>query len=112
MVDDLSINLATIREQCGFAEAVDLCLKHGITSIAPWRDQIAKIGLDEVCASSAKTASRSPAFAVAASFRQPLRRIASRRSTTISAPSMRQPLWAPIASCLWSAGSPAIEEYR
>jgi sugar phosphate isomerase/epimerase len=47
MVEGLSINLATIREQCGFAEAVDLCLKHGITKIAPWRDQIAKAGLDE-----------------------------------------------------------------
>jgi sugar phosphate isomerase/epimerase len=46
-VEGLSINLATIREQCGFAEAVDLCLKHGITKIAPWRDQIAKAGLDE-----------------------------------------------------------------
>ncbi|MDR7143910.1 sugar phosphate isomerase/epimerase family protein [Rhizobium sp. BE258] len=46
-VEGLSINLATIREQCGFAEAVDLCLKHGITRIAPWRDQIAKAGLDE-----------------------------------------------------------------
>jgi len=46
-VDGLSINLATIREQCGFAEAVDICLKHGITKIAPWRDQVAKAGLDE-----------------------------------------------------------------
>ncbi|MFP3543363.1 sugar phosphate isomerase/epimerase family protein [Rhizobium sp. SIMBA_035] len=46
-VEGLSINLATIREQCGFAEAVDLCLKHGITKIAPWRDQVAKAGLDE-----------------------------------------------------------------
>ncbi|WP_454853065.1 sugar phosphate isomerase/epimerase family protein [Rhizobium binxianense] len=46
-VEGLSINLATIREQCGFAEAVDICLKHGITSIAPWRDQVAKCGLDE-----------------------------------------------------------------
>ncbi len=46
-VEGLSINLATIREQCGFAEAVDICLKHGITSIAPWRDQVAKVGLDE-----------------------------------------------------------------
>jgi sugar phosphate isomerase/epimerase len=46
-VEGLSINLATIREQCGFAEAVDICLKHGITKIAPWRDQIAKAGLDE-----------------------------------------------------------------
>ncbi|WHO73511.1 sugar phosphate isomerase/epimerase [Rhizobium sp. BT03] len=46
-VEGLSINLATIREQCGFAEAVDICLKNGITSIAPWRDQVAKAGLDE-----------------------------------------------------------------
>lgn len=46
-VEGLSINLATIREQCGFAEAVDVCLKHGITAIAPWRDQVAAIGLDE-----------------------------------------------------------------
>ncbi|PDV87239.1 endonuclease [Rhizobium sp. H4] len=46
-VEGLSINLATIREQCGFAEAVDICLKYGITSIAPWRDQVAKAGLDE-----------------------------------------------------------------
>ncbi|MCA1370510.1 sugar phosphate isomerase/epimerase [Bradyrhizobium sp. BRP14] len=46
-VEGLSINLATIREQCGFAEAVDICLKHGITAIAPWRDQVAAIGLEE-----------------------------------------------------------------
>jgi sugar phosphate isomerase/epimerase len=46
-VDGLSINLATIREQCGFAEAVDMCLKHGITAIAPWRDQVAAAGLEE-----------------------------------------------------------------
>ncbi|MGN7751182.1 sugar phosphate isomerase/epimerase family protein [Sinorhizobium sp. 22678] len=47
LVEGLSINLATIREQCGFAEAVDICLKHGITAIAPWRDQVAAIGFDE-----------------------------------------------------------------
>ncbi|PST26828.1 sugar phosphate isomerase/epimerase [Mesorhizobium plurifarium] len=47
LVEGLSINLATIREQCGFAEAVDVCLKQGITAIAPWRDQVAAIGLDE-----------------------------------------------------------------
>ncbi|ASY59682.1 sugar phosphate isomerase/epimerase family protein [Sinorhizobium sp. CCBAU 05631] len=46
-VEGLSINLATIRQQCGFAEAVDVCLKHGITAIAPWRDQVAAIGLNE-----------------------------------------------------------------
>ncbi|MCG5482749.1 MAG: sugar phosphate isomerase/epimerase [Sinorhizobium meliloti] len=47
LVEGLSINLATIREQCGFAEAVDICLKHGITAIAPWRDQVAAVGFDE-----------------------------------------------------------------
>ncbi|SCW40855.1 Sugar phosphate isomerase/epimerase [Rhizobium mongolense subsp. loessense] len=46
-IEGLSINLATIREQCGFAEAVDICLKHGITRIAPWREQVAKVGLAE-----------------------------------------------------------------
>jgi sugar phosphate isomerase/epimerase len=43
----LSINLATVREQFDFREAVDACLKLGITAIAPWRDQVAKIGLAE-----------------------------------------------------------------
>ena len=43
----ISLNLATTREVWGFAEAVDGCLKAGITAISPWRDQIAAIGLDE-----------------------------------------------------------------
>jgi sugar phosphate isomerase/epimerase len=43
----LSINLATTRGSWGFAEAVDGCLRHGITSISPWRDQVAAIGLKE-----------------------------------------------------------------
>lgn len=43
----ISLNLATIRQQWGFAEAVDGCLRAGITAISPWRDQIAAIGLDE-----------------------------------------------------------------
>ncbi|MCC5982822.1 MAG: sugar phosphate isomerase/epimerase [Rhodobacteraceae bacterium] len=43
----LSINLATTRQKWGFAEAVDGCLARGITAIAPWRDQIAAIGLAE-----------------------------------------------------------------
>jgi sugar phosphate isomerase/epimerase len=46
-VEGLSINLATVRQQWGFAEAVEGCLRHGIRAIAPWRDQIAAIGLDE-----------------------------------------------------------------
>ena len=43
----LSINLATTRGAWGFAEAVDGCLRHGITAIAPWRDQVEAIGLKE-----------------------------------------------------------------
>lgn len=46
-VEGLSINLATTRGCWGFAEAVDACLARGITAIAPWRDQVAAIGLDE-----------------------------------------------------------------
>ncbi|MBJ3776948.1 sugar phosphate isomerase/epimerase family protein [Acuticoccus mangrovi] len=47
MADGLSINLATIRKQCDMRQAVDACLRHGITAIAPWRDQVAAIGLPE-----------------------------------------------------------------
>jgi len=41
----LSINLATVRTQCDLLQAVDLCLAEGITAIAPWRDQVEKVGL-------------------------------------------------------------------
>ncbi|GHA23733.1 xylose isomerase [Devosia pacifica] len=43
----ISLNLATTRQQWGFAEAVEGCVKAGITAISPWRDQIEAIGLDE-----------------------------------------------------------------
>jgi sugar phosphate isomerase/epimerase len=43
----LSINLATVREQWDMRQAAEACLRHGITAVAPWRDQVAKIGLDE-----------------------------------------------------------------
>ncbi|CAM2141859.1 Xylose isomerase-like TIM barrel domain-containing protein [Pararobbsia alpina] len=45
--EGLSINLATVREQWDFAQAVDRCLAHGINAIAPWRDQVMHIGLSE-----------------------------------------------------------------
>ncbi|WP_263358327.1 sugar phosphate isomerase/epimerase family protein [Acidicapsa ligni] len=44
---NLSINLATVRQQYNLAQAVDACLAQGITSIAPWRDQIHETGLAE-----------------------------------------------------------------
>jgi sugar phosphate isomerase/epimerase len=44
---NLSINLATVRPQYSFAQAVDACLAQGITAIAPWRDQVQATGLAE-----------------------------------------------------------------
>jgi sugar phosphate isomerase/epimerase len=43
----LSINLATVRQQWDMRQAAEACLRHGIAAIAPWRDQVAAIGLDE-----------------------------------------------------------------
>jgi sugar phosphate isomerase/epimerase len=43
----LSINLATVRQQWNMRQAAEACLRHGIRAIAPWRDQVAAIGLDE-----------------------------------------------------------------
>ena len=45
--EGLSINLATVREQWNLAQAVDACVRHGITAIDPWRDQVAATGLAE-----------------------------------------------------------------
>lgn len=46
-VEGLSINLATVRQQYDMRQAVEACLKQGIVAIAPWRDQVHKIGLAE-----------------------------------------------------------------
>ena len=45
-VEGLSINLATVRAQWDMRQAVEGCLRHGITAVAPWRDQVAAIGLE------------------------------------------------------------------
>jgi hypothetical protein len=42
----LSINLATVRQQSNLIEAVEACVRHGISPIYPWRDQVAPVGLD------------------------------------------------------------------
>lgn len=43
----LSLNQATVRPQCGLREAVELCARHGVPAIAPWRDKVAECGLAE-----------------------------------------------------------------
>ena len=34
------MNLATLRNGSDFGEMVDDCLRHGVTAISPWRDQV------------------------------------------------------------------------
>lgn len=41
----LSLNTATVRKQWRLPEIVEACARHGIRSIAPWRDQVADCGL-------------------------------------------------------------------
>jgi sugar phosphate isomerase/epimerase len=41
------MNLATLRTGWSFGEMVDGCIRHGVTAISPWRDQVASVGLDE-----------------------------------------------------------------
>jgi sugar phosphate isomerase/epimerase len=48
--DGLSINLATVREQWNFRDAVEACVRHGIKAISPWRDQVQAAGVKEAAA--------------------------------------------------------------
>jgi sugar phosphate isomerase/epimerase len=47
VLHNLSINLATVREQYNLIGAVEACVAQGITAIAPWRDQVQTVGLAE-----------------------------------------------------------------
>jgi sugar phosphate isomerase/epimerase len=42
----LSLNTATVRERWSLPEIIEGCARRGIRAIAPWRDQVAKCGLD------------------------------------------------------------------
>ena len=41
-----SLNGATVKERWGLHEIVDGCARHGISAVAPWRDQVAAVGLE------------------------------------------------------------------
>ena len=43
----LSLNTATVRVQWTLPQVVDVCVRPGIRGIAPWRDQVAAVGLKE-----------------------------------------------------------------
>jgi sugar phosphate isomerase/epimerase len=47
MLEGLSINLATVRQQWDLRQAVEACRRLDIRAIAPWRDQVEAIGLAE-----------------------------------------------------------------
>jgi sugar phosphate isomerase/epimerase len=47
----LSLNTATVRKQWNLAQIIDGCVRHGIEAIAPWRDQIAQMGLSQAAKS-------------------------------------------------------------
>ena len=44
---ELSLNTATVRKQWNLAQIIDGCARHGIRGIAPWRDQVAALGLSK-----------------------------------------------------------------
>ena len=44
---ELSLNTATVRKQWNLAQMIDGCARHGIRGIAPWRDQVAALGLSQ-----------------------------------------------------------------
>lgn len=41
----LSLNTATVRKQGDLGAIIEACVRHQITAISPWRDQVAGIGL-------------------------------------------------------------------
>jgi len=43
----LSLNTATVRKQWTLPQVVAGCARHGIRGIAPWRDQVAAVGLKD-----------------------------------------------------------------
>lgn len=46
----LSINQATVREQCSLADVIALCRDSGIGGIAIWRDKLAELGVAKAAA--------------------------------------------------------------
>ena len=49
VLDRLSLNQATVK-RLGVADAVDLCVRHGIQAIGLWREPVAEAGLDAAAA--------------------------------------------------------------
>ncbi len=100
------MNLATLRNGSSFGEMIDDCLRHGVTAISPWRDQIEEVGLAEAARIVEANELRVTGFAAAACFQRAAPRGGRRASRTICAPSTRRRRWAPTARAggRWAAG--------
>ena len=46
-LDHLALNWATVREQWDVAQAIEGCARHGIPAIAPWREPVLALGVEE-----------------------------------------------------------------
>lgn len=44
---ELSLNIASVREQWNLRQSVDGCVRHGFGGIAPWRDKLQEAGVSE-----------------------------------------------------------------
>jgi sugar phosphate isomerase/epimerase len=47
MTLDLSLNLATVRAQWKLPQAVEAAARHGFAGVAPWREMVQEIGVEE-----------------------------------------------------------------
>jgi len=57
-LSQLSINTATVRKQWPLDRIIDECARRGIRAIAPWRDQVAAVGLDAIARQLRSTGTR------------------------------------------------------
>jgi sugar phosphate isomerase/epimerase len=46
-LDHLSLNWATVREKWDLGQAIDGCLRHGFAGVAPWREAVRALGVEE-----------------------------------------------------------------
>src|ERR1700689_4231574 len=47
MTLDLSLNLATVRQQWKLPQAVEAAARHGFAGVAPWREMVQETGITE-----------------------------------------------------------------
>jgi len=45
--EQMSLNTATVKEQCNLRQTIDFCARYGIGGIAPWRENLKECGLDD-----------------------------------------------------------------